>query len=150
MMTAIKAVTAKNAIEDKIKGLDLGADDYLTKPFHKEELNARLRSIVRRNKFQGSNKIIFNEIENFNRVQGDLCYIELQKIEQGIYKEGFLEKAASFDIDASDFSANYEQGLENFYGQVYLPIKNLVKLFHKDRGKVFMGYIANNIMLQCM
>ena len=56
-------VTAKNAIEDKIRGLDLGADDYLTKPFHKEELNARLRSIIRRNKFEGNNEIAYNEIK---------------------------------------------------------------------------------------
>lgn len=56
-------VTAKNATEDKIRGLDLGADDYLTKPFHKEELNARIRSILRRNKFQSSNEAEFNEIK---------------------------------------------------------------------------------------
>ena len=61
--SGIIIVTAKNSIEDKIRGLDLGADDYLTKPFHKEELNARIRSILRRNKFESSNKIIFNEIE---------------------------------------------------------------------------------------
>lgn len=61
--SGIIIVTAKNAIEDKIKGLDLGADDYLTKPYHKEELNARLRSIIRRNKFEGNNEIEFNEIK---------------------------------------------------------------------------------------
>ena len=50
MDTAILIVTAKNTIEDKVRGLDLGADDYITKPFHKSELNARIRSILRRNK----------------------------------------------------------------------------------------------------
>jgi len=44
----ILIVTAKNAIEDKVMGLELGADDYITKPFHKAELNARIRSILRR------------------------------------------------------------------------------------------------------
>lgn len=61
--SGIIVVTAKNAIEDKIRGLDLGADDYLTKPFHKEELNARIRSILRRNKFERNNTVNFNEIK---------------------------------------------------------------------------------------
>jgi len=61
--TAILIVTAKNAIEDKVLGLDLGADDYITKPFHKAELNARIRSILRRNQFNGSNILQINELK---------------------------------------------------------------------------------------
>ena len=41
-------LTAKNQIEDKVQGLDLGADDYLTKPFDMQELLARIRSMLRR------------------------------------------------------------------------------------------------------
>ncbi len=63
MDTAILIVTAKNAIEDKVHGLDLGADDYITKPFHKSELNARIRSILRRNKFNSSNILSMNEVK---------------------------------------------------------------------------------------
>jgi len=63
MDTAILIVTAKNAIEDKVHGLDLGADDYITKPFHKAELNARIRSILRRNKFNSSNILRMNEVK---------------------------------------------------------------------------------------
>ena len=48
-------VTARNAIEDKVTGLELGADDYITKPFHKAELNARVRSILRRKNGDGNN-----------------------------------------------------------------------------------------------
>ncbi len=59
----ILIVTARNAIEDKVVGLELGADDYITKPFHKAELNARIRSILRRNKFNGSNLL---EVENIS------------------------------------------------------------------------------------
>ena len=61
--TGILIVTAKNAIEDKVKGLELGADDYITKPFHKAELNARIRSILRRKKFNGSNVLQTNELK---------------------------------------------------------------------------------------
>lgn len=56
-------ISAKNSIDDKILGLELGADDYLTKPFHLSELNARIKSIIRRKKFDGNNEIICNEIK---------------------------------------------------------------------------------------
>lgn len=55
-------ISAKNTLEDRIKGLDLGSDDYLTKPFHLSELNARLKSIIRRRQFDGNKDIVFNEI----------------------------------------------------------------------------------------
>ncbi len=55
-------ISAKNSLGDKVEGLDLGADDYLTKPFHLSELNARLKSIYRRRHFDGIKKIQFNEI----------------------------------------------------------------------------------------
>jgi DNA-binding response OmpR family regulator len=61
--SGILIVTAKNAIEDKVHGLDLGADDYITKPFHQAELNARIRSILRRKKFKSSNILKINEIK---------------------------------------------------------------------------------------
>jgi two-component system cell cycle response regulator CtrA len=48
--TPILVLSGLSAIEDKIKGLGLGADDYLTKPFHKDELVARIHAIVRRSK----------------------------------------------------------------------------------------------------
>ena len=46
--TPVLLLTAKNTIEDKVKGLDSGADDYLTKPFSLEELSARIRVMIRR------------------------------------------------------------------------------------------------------
>jgi len=61
--TGIIIVSAKNSLDDKIHGLDLGADDYMTKPFHLSELNARIKSLIRRKNFDGTNNIIFNEIE---------------------------------------------------------------------------------------
>src|SRR5664280_2507379 len=56
-------VSAKNSLDDKITGLDMGADDYITKPFHLAELNSRIKSLARRRHFEGSPELIFNEIK---------------------------------------------------------------------------------------
>jgi DNA-binding response OmpR family regulator len=56
-------ISARDAVDDKIMGLHLGSDDYLTKPFHLSELNARVAAIIRRRNFGGEEKILFNEIE---------------------------------------------------------------------------------------
>src|SRR5260221_3712774 len=55
-------ISARNSVDDKIKGLNLGADDYLTKPFHLSELNARIQAVIRRKKFDTSRKITFANI----------------------------------------------------------------------------------------
>jgi len=60
--TGIIIISAKNSLEDKIHGLDIGADDYLTKPFNLSELNARIRSVLRRRKFEGKKEVEFQEI----------------------------------------------------------------------------------------
>ncbi len=59
----IIVISAKNSLDDKISGLNLGADDYLTKPFHLAELNARIKSVIRRRFFDGSDSIKINEIQ---------------------------------------------------------------------------------------
>jgi DNA-binding response OmpR family regulator len=60
--TGILIISAKNSLDDKLTGLEIGADDYITKPFHLAELNARVKAIVRRRKFSGAIEIIHNEI----------------------------------------------------------------------------------------
>lgn len=60
--TGVIIVSAKDTLEDRVRGLELGADDYLVKPFHLVELNARIRSILRRRLQKGVNEMRFNEI----------------------------------------------------------------------------------------
>ena len=55
-------ISAKNSLDDKIHGLDLGADDYITKPFYLSELNSRIRAVLRRKQFDGTSILTFNEI----------------------------------------------------------------------------------------
>lgn len=55
-------ISAKDSLDDKLTGLDLGADDYITKPFHLSELNSRLKSVLRRRKFSGNREVNFANI----------------------------------------------------------------------------------------
>ncbi|MFD2143996.1 response regulator transcription factor [Mucilaginibacter antarcticus] len=55
-------ISAKNSLDDRLDGLGMGADDYLTKPFHLSELRARVIAIVRRKSFDGNHLLVFNEI----------------------------------------------------------------------------------------
>jgi DNA-binding response OmpR family regulator len=59
----ILIVSARNSLDDRLQGLHLGADDYLTKPFHLSELLARVMAIVRRKSYDGNHLLVFNEIE---------------------------------------------------------------------------------------
>ena len=61
--TGVLIISAKNALDDRVEGLELGADDYLTKPFHLSELNARLNAIFRRRKLQGHKVLDFAGIK---------------------------------------------------------------------------------------
>lgn len=55
-------ISAKDSIDDKIAGLQLGADDYIPKPFHLSELSARIAAVIRRRRFNGGNVLVFHEI----------------------------------------------------------------------------------------
>ena len=82
-------ISAKDSIEDKVEGLNLGADDYLAKPFHLAELNARVKSLLRRKKAGGDTSIVLGNLTlvpdtrkvtvdgnelNLNRKEFDLLY----------------------------------------------------------------------------
>jgi len=124
-------ISAKNAVNDKIAGLDMGADDYLTKPFHLSELNSRIKSIIRRRNFKGSKEITFNEISivpeemlvNVNhkpvvltRKEFDLLLFFLSNQNRVITKESIAEHLWGDDMDASDS-----------FDFIYSHIKNLRK-----------------------
>jgi DNA-binding response OmpR family regulator len=61
-MDGVLIISAKNSLEDRIAGLQLGADDYLAKPFHLSELVARVKAIIRRRTFGGSNILHVHEL----------------------------------------------------------------------------------------
>ena len=60
--TATVIISARNTLEDRINGLEIGADDYLTKPFNLSELNARIKAIMRRKTNQMTNELIFKNL----------------------------------------------------------------------------------------
>ena len=55
-------ISANSSLDNKLEGLDLGADDYITKPFHLAELNSRIKAVLRRGQFGGNDSITFQEI----------------------------------------------------------------------------------------
>ncbi|MCU7551742.1 response regulator transcription factor [Chitinophagaceae bacterium LB-8] len=129
--TGIIIISAKNALEDKLKGLELGSDDYLTKPFHLSELNARIHAIIRRRNFGGNKTIMFNEISlepealqvAVNGKAVELTDKEYQLLEYFIAnKRRVLTKAA---IAAHIWGDEYEQ--VSSYDFIYTHIKNLRK-----------------------
>jgi DNA-binding response OmpR family regulator len=67
-------ISAQDTLEKKVRGLELGADDYLTKPFFLPELNARLRSVIRRLNMQETHEITVNEITLFPEQMRALVY----------------------------------------------------------------------------
>ncbi len=63
--TGIIIISARNAVNDRVTGLELGADDYLSKPFHLPELNARIKALARRRLYKGESQLTFAEIRIF-------------------------------------------------------------------------------------
>ena len=135
-------VSAKNSIDDKIKGLDMGADDYISKPFHLAELNSRIKSLARRRHYEGSNEIVFNEIKinvESNEVSVNGEKLDLTKKEYDILlyfmvnrnklitRESIAEHAWGDSISYAD---NFDF--------VYSHIKNLRKKIGLKKGKNYL------------
>lgn len=129
--SGIIIISARGALEDKLKGLELGSDDYLTKPFHLSELNARIQAIIRRRSFGGNKAIVFNEIRLEPEAQSvtvegapvELTDKEYRLLEYFIANQRrVLTKAA---IAAHIWGDEYEQ--VGNYDFIYTHIKNLRK-----------------------
>lgn len=124
-------ISAKNSLDDKIEGLQLGADDYLPKPFHLAELGARISSVIRRRQFKGNSSILINDLEidtvsksisfkgkpiDLTRKEFDiLLYLSINK-NRTISKNAIAEHIAEDNIDFFD---NFDF--------LYAHIKNIKK-----------------------
>lgn len=124
-------ISAKDSIEDKIAGLDLGADDYLAKPFHIAELVARVRSVIRRRHRDGENTIQVGNVilypDNFkvevagspvelSRKEYDILHYFLNRPGRLVNKSTLAESVWGDHIDQVD---NYDF--------MYAQMKNLRK-----------------------
>lgn len=124
-------ISARNALDDRITGLNLGADDYLMKPFHLSELNARIAAIIRRKNNQHSNIFTFNEIEvdlgaktitvnrqeiHFTRKEYDLLLYFIYNKGKAISKSAAAEHLWGDDADMADS-----------FDFIYTHIKNIRK-----------------------
>lgn len=124
-------ISAKNDVEDKIKGLKTGADDYLAKPFHLSELAARIHSVIRRKQFGNTNVIEQNEIKvdllaktvTVNEKQISLTKKEFDLLLYFISnKNRVISKSALAEHISGDIADMFDN-----YDFVYAHIKNLKK-----------------------
>ncbi len=133
-------VSAKDSLEDKITGLNLGADDYLPKPFHLAELHARVRSVIRRKTLNGSqhieiNNLVMDPAERWAKVNGEaltfnrkefdvLLYLAINK-NRLVSKHALAEHVWGDRIDEADS-----------FDFVYSQIKNLRKKLKDHNAEV--------------
>jgi DNA-binding response OmpR family regulator len=124
-------ISARNSLDDKVLGLNLGADDYLTKPFHMPELAARVAAIIRRKSFGGKNRIILDKLSldlqekivkgangraDLTKKEYDLLVYFIANKNKVVTKEAIVEHLWGDSIDMAD---NYDF--------IYTHIKNLRK-----------------------
>ncbi len=138
-------LSAKNSLDDKIIGLEEGADDYLTKPFHMPELNARLRAIYRRKKLNGSNIIVFNEItlniDTFEAwVNGSLLDTTRKEFDLLMYFMVNKNRVLSRQSIAAHLWGDYTDNLSNF-DFVYQHVKNIRKKISAANGTDYIGTV---------
>lgn len=137
--TGVIVVSARGSIEDKVNGLNLGADDYLPKPFHIAELHARVKSLIRRKTLGGSLTI---EIENLKidtelrKVSVDGISISLNRKEYEVLlylatnKDRLVNKSALAEHVWGDYIDE-----TNSFDFIYSQIKNLRKKLKDHNAK---------------
>ena len=129
--TGVIIVSAKDALNKKVEALELGADDYLTKPFFFPELNARIKSLVRRLNMEENKKIVLNELTLFPEemkvlVHNKVVDLTSKEFSLLLYFISNQNRVLSKTILGEFMSSNYDD-----YGfsddLVYTHIKNLKK-----------------------
>lgn len=124
-------ISAKNALDDKIEGLELGADDYITKPFQLPELHARIKAVNRRNQRGGQEILKVNEISiNTNTmevtVEGEPVDLTPKEYDLILYFASNKNHVLSKQTIAEHLWGDYVDHLNNL-DFVYQHIKNLRK-----------------------
>lgn len=124
-------ISAKNSVDDKIKGLQLGADDYLAKPFHLSELTARIYSLIRRKQFNNSNIVQQDELEidllaKTVSVNSKAVALTKKEFDLLIYFVGNKNRILSKSTLAEHLSGDFADMLDN-HDFVYAHVKNLKK-----------------------
>ncbi|RIV74466.1 response regulator transcription factor [Flagellimonas aequoris] len=137
--TPVIIISANNSLDDKLEGLDLGADDYLTKPFHLAELNSRIKAVLRRGKFGGTERIEFNEISidtNSRTAYVDNSPIVLTRKEYDLLLFFITNKGRvlSKEIIAEHLWGDHSDLADNF-DFIYVHINNLRKKLTETGGK---------------
>ena len=122
-------ISAKNSLDDKITGLNLGADDYLSKPFHLSELNARVAAIIRRKNFDGNSIIHFENLsvdtqKKLVTVENKPVELTRKEYELLLYFVSNKRRLISKDAIAEHLWGNEMGGNYDF---IYTHIKNLRK-----------------------
>ncbi|MBX3257720.1 MAG: response regulator transcription factor [Chitinophagaceae bacterium] len=135
-------ISARNSLDDKIKGLQIGADDYLTKPFHLSELTARIYSLIRRRQFNNSNIVRQGELEIdllAKKVSVNKTMVALTKKEFGllIYFIGNKNRVLSKSTLAEHLSGDFADMLDN-HDFVYAHVKNLKKKLNEAGCEQFL------------
>jgi Response regulators consisting of a CheY-like receiver domain and a winged-helix DNA-binding domain len=133
-------ISAKDALEDKLLGLDLGADDYLTKPFHIAELSARMRSVSRRKNQNGQNHITQGNVTvhpDSHKVEVDGKTIELMRKEYDILC--FFMTRPGHTISKSTLAeavwGDFIDQADN-YDFIYAQMKNLRKKLLEAKANI--------------
>ncbi|MBW8683409.1 response regulator transcription factor [Chitinophaga rhizophila] len=143
--SCVLIISAKNSLDDKITGLEGGADDYLTKPFHLPELHARVRAIFRRKKLQGSNIVTFNEITlNTDTlealVNNTVLDVTPKEFDLLLYFIVNKNRVLSRQSIAAHLWGDYTDNLSNF-DFVYQHVKNLRKKMNAAAGGDYINTV---------
>jgi DNA-binding response OmpR family regulator len=146
-------VSAKNSLDDKLEGLNLGADDYITKPFHLSELNARIKAVYRRKKFENKKVLECREIS----IDLDACEVNVNQSPIELTKKEY--EILVYFISNQNRVVTKQSIAEHLWGDqadyydsfdfVYQHIKNLRKKILQAKGGDYittiygMGYKFN-------